>query len=778
MLGGDTGAGSPASRRWLYLLGNGLQLQEWGLEPLAAALWSGGLRQANAFDQQDTDGRGAVADLRMRLLVLEMAIAADPQRSRELLDGYLRGKPSIENVAQLATQIEVSMHRSAPPALYEYLCEAQPAEGDHWRNLLAAYEGEGNTAGAERVLDTLLDGGQPLPNGLTAVDLSMRRASILQGNGEGALARRQLERQRLGHAAYLPLLLQLASSYDQAGDLERAAAVWREALPIDVNFMAHMALAANASKRGNVDEAISALRQGDNGGLPAGMEPAVAGRLAELYLAASKQEDLKTLAAGKLRAGDLNSLRAIASVIQGQGQSAFALELLGAATRRSKDPEARFETQKMLVNCCLSAKDGDAAACKQELRRLELFAGDVPERRIQFIQILAQMAQKYAADGWIEGELWRYWHAGDALAAEQLVRLFLQADRADDLRKIMSEVDHHPDLPETWLAAIENAIVSSKYAAAGLPLGERLAKRFPQNLGYALARARLYWQSGDKDKARSLLEAIDATAVFRPEVRPQIALACQGMGNPAGARQYTEEEAAADPLAVRSPQKFLRLANMDIGEKRFDDARQHLRTAYRNPSCGDMTPLAAYLLQSAPAGADPTARMPGSDFPLTGVRRAQLLVLLCQNLDQSGKPRDADKLALAHPEFWEDAPVLAERLREHAAPEELPALAAALEEAVSQAPVPVGRLARILAAVDAKRAELELKTPATAADGLTHLARAHELDPDDFTIAESLARAYLEHKQRARASEALKDFLADNAFPEERERSRALLGAK
>jgi hypothetical protein len=170
--------------------------------------------------------------------------------------------------------------------------------------------------------------------------------------------------------------------------------------------------------------------------------------------------------------------------------------------------------------------------------------------------------------------------------------------------------------------------------------------------------------------------------------------------------------------------------------------------------------------------------MPGNDFPLTGGRRAQLLVLLCQELDQSGKPQEAQKLAMAHPELWEEAPALADRLREHAAPEELPALAAALEDAVSQAPLPVGRLARILAAVDAKRAEIELKTPATASDGLTHLARAHELAPDDFAIAESLGRVYLEHKQRARASEALKDFLADNAFPEERERSRALLGAK
>jgi tetratricopeptide (TPR) repeat protein len=769
MLGGDTGAGSPASRRWLYLLGNGLQLQEWGLEPLAAALWSGGLRQANAFDQQDTEGRGAVADLRMRLLALQMALAADPQRSRELLDGYLRGKPSIESVAQLATQIEVSMHRSAPPALYEYLCEAQPAEGDHWRNLLAAYEAEGNTAGAERVLDTLLDGGQPLPNGLAAVDLCMRRASILQAGGEGALARRQLERQRLGHAAYLPLLLQLAGSYDQAGDLDRAAAVWREALPLDVNFAAHLALAANASKRGNLEEAISVLRQGDNGALPPGMEPAVAGRLAELYLAAGRQDDLKALAAGKLRAGDFNSLRRIASVSQ-QGQSAFARELLQDAARRSKDPEMRFETQMLLVNF----QDVDAATCKQELRRLEAFAGDAPERRNQFIRILAQMAPKFGADGWIEDELWRDWHAGDALAAEELVRMFLQSDRADDLRKIMSEVDHHPDLPETWLAAIENAIVSSKYPAVGLPLGERLAKRFPQNLGYALARARLYWQSGDKDKARSLLDAIDATSVFRPEARQQIVSACQAMGDLAGARLYTEEEAAADPLAMRSPQTFLRLAILDNFEKRFDDARRHLRTAYRNQSCSDLGPLVTYLSQSAPAGADAGARMPGSDFPLSGIRRAQLLVL-CQGAEP---PDEQKQSAMAHPELWQDAPVLADRLREHASPEELPALAAALEDAVSQAAVPVGRLARILAAVDAKRAETELKTPATANDGLTHLARAHELAPDDFTIAESLARVYMERKQRARASEVLKDFLADNAFPEERERSRALLGAK
>ena len=216
---------------------------------------------------------------------------------------------------------------------------------------------------------------------------------------------------------------------------------------------------------------------------------------------------------------------------------------------------------------------------------------------------------------------------------------------------------------------------------------------------------------------------------------------------------------------------------MEVEDKHLDSARRLLLVAYRNPAASDLTPLLAYLSATGRSRPDDANRLPGAEFSLSFANRARLLAALCQDLEKT-QPAEARRLAMAHPELWSAAPAVVDSLCAAADTDKRPTLAAALEDEVAQANPPSRPLARSLEGLYAAWAETELKESGHAAEGLAHLTRAHELQPDDFAVAGRLATLYVEKKQPTRATEVLHDFLAPDAFPAERQQAQQILARK
>ena len=776
MLSSDSDGGLPDFRRWEYLLINGLQLQEWGLEPLALHLWKSALRETSAFERQDNETLSVRSEIRTHLLGLEVALAPDPARARQHVEDYLREEPLPGNVAILASQFRESAQWPSATALYEYLCRVEPADPQHWRDLFAAYQATGSNSAFELALTTLLAGKNVLPNGLSRVDLICRKATVLEEEGDGAGARDLLERARLRDPQSFPFLAQLANSYLLAGQAQTAAEIWRQAIPFDAEGRAALALASIEEGRNHPQDAIGVLQQTVER-VPGSFEAVI--ELGVLYAAAGRLDDLRALASERLQAGDLNALIGLGARIVDAPGRAVVREILTEAVQRAHDPLERFRAQRGVVDSYRTAA-GDGAAFETETRRLERFAGMTPALRIQFLQERFDVSRQRGADAWLDGELQRDWREGDGevAAGEMLVRLYLQTGRAEALRKVVAEVDRRPDLPELTLFAIEEELAPSKYAGLALPVAQRLTRRFPQKEAYALARSRVCWMAGRPDEARSLLEELDATSVFSINIADQIGDLYLALGDRSGAREFLGRAVTRDPFALRSPQTYLHLAQADIEAGQPDEARRLLLVAYRNPACTDLSPLLAYLSATGHDGPDAANRLPGSEFPLSTNGRARLLAAICENLDKTHRPADARRLAMAHPELWSDAPGVAEYLCARSGVDELAALAAALEDAVAQASPPSGPLARALSGLYVRWAATERTAADQAPEALTHLARAHELQPADFSIARQLAELYIGRKQTARATDALRDFLTPDAPPARRQEAQQVLATK
>jgi tetratricopeptide (TPR) repeat protein len=497
-----------------------------------------------------------------------------------------------------------------------------------------------------------------------------------------------------------------------------------------------------------------------------------------LYASAGRYDDLRVLAEARLQAGDLNVLIGMAAGLDDIAACRILRVVLAGAARRSHEPLERLRAQLGVVEL-FSKRDNDDAAFEVEIRRLEHFAGTTPGLRQQFMQERFEVARKRGADAWLEKELTREWRAGagDIAAGENLVRLFEATGRADALRQTVGEIDGRPDLPELTLFAIEQDLSSTKDAALALPIAQRLARRFPEKEPYALARARICWIAGRREEARAILEALDETSVFVDNVADRIGDLYAALGDRAGEREFYGRVALRDPWALRSTPAYLRLARLDIEDKALDSAHRLLLAAYRNPACTDLGPLLDYLSAAGRLLPGSGNHLPGAEFPLSAASRARLFTAVCDNLEKAD-PAQALRVARGHPEFWSAAPEVVDYLCAASGSGDWPALTAALEDAVRQADPPRWPLAHALALLYARWAADELKGSGHPAEALAHLARAHELQPEDFGVARALAGLYLEKKQMARAAEVLRDFLAPDASPAERAQAQEILARK
>ena len=766
---------SPDIRRWAYLLANGEQLQAWNLDSLAVHLWRQALREAGGFDQRTGDVDNTVIEIRRRLLSAEVATAPDPQQAGQCIAQFLGETSEPAIIGSMASELWTDGQRTAAARLYEILCQTDPANGDYWTNLFSFYETTGNDDGAERLLTLLVGGSRPLPGGMTRAELTCSLAMRREKRGDVPGACRLLEHARQSMSGAVPILLQLAQTYERAGRWDDAAVVWREAVPLDQTHAARLGLAANLERAGHRAEAAELLR----GGMKDGPDPGrveLAVRFTQLLLADQHADQARVFAFDLITRGQLEPLPAVCAAFAAAGQQATAREILSAAVLRSQEPVARFHLQQALVEQ-FAVPGSDSTAFVRQMRRLRRMAQTSENLRGEYEELLYPLAHRQGADEWLESEFRRAWKGGlgDPAAGTQLAGLAIQNHREDLLREVVQTIDHHADLPEKLLYALATSLVETDHAPLALALCERLAKRFPQKQEYALERALALWKSERRAEADQVLEALAVTAAFRDDVLEAIAGFYLGRDEKIRASDYLARIVRNDPLAVRSSQSFVQLAQILIDERRLPEAGHLLRVAYARPACEDLSPLVHYLKANGDLEGEKARDMPARDFPLTFTRRARLLAAVREQLDSEGRAEEGQRLIEAHAEFLAATPTLAAELARKATPVTVATVADCLERGAAQHSPPPASLAHQLAALYAQWAVWDTNVPTGRGEALAHLGRAFELEPDDFSLASALAKLCLAQNQPERASSVLAAFLRPDALPSEREQANRIL---
>ena len=778
----ENGEHSADARRWSYLLDTGVQLENWNLGPAAAYLWRKALQDGTAWDRRDIEVQGMLAEISNRLVVLEVATAADPEARRERVSGYLGGHPRVDLVHSAATQLLASSQFPAARQFYESLTRQEPGDGEDWRNLLAACDAGGDIDATEAILVSLLEPSRKDPSLPGRSEWIRDLAALRQFEGDAAGALRLLERAFQDGLRAAPVVSSLALSYERAGMLDDAVRVWQEGITGDyANARTYrLALARIEEQRGNLPQAISWLEAEVAGKALPGTEAAVA-QLAGLYLRTGRIDQAKDLALGLLKTNELEPLSGVVQAFVQAGQQPFIREWLRAAMRRSHDPQAHFQLQQLLLRQDLVSATEPPADFAREMRRMKKFAEATSALKSAYETARYALARQRGADRWLEGELQRDWRdgRGSFAAGEQLAGFYLDTRQVEPLRRVMQAIDARPSLPEQSLAGLEKRLTDAGLAALALPVSERLYRRFPQNELYALGRARVLWKMGSTGEADRLLEALDRSLLFRADFSAHIGALYEELGEAERARAFYYRAVERDPVGVRSAALFLRLGQMETQRKDLPAARRLLRIAFRHPAvANDLAPLVDFLQASGDLGGSRSAGLPGDGFPLTFTKRAQLLALIYQRMKTLGRLPEAQAVVAAHPGFLAGSPVLAAAWRQDAKPEQIPAFVALLEEAANLVDAPVPRIGRDLAALYVRWSDGEAndghQDPAARLD---HLVRAQRLAPDDFEVARRLAALWWENNQADRAVAALQPFLAYDAVPAEREQARALLAA-
>ena len=702
-LASDYPGRSEDTRRWTFLLVNGVQLEIWNLPSLAAYLWRQALKEATAFDQQFGDAEGTLAEIRRRLLGVEVAAAANPEEARACVEEYLSTSPPTGTAASVAGEMLNDSQASAAIQIDRYLCRTEENDGEHRRALFAAYESAGEPDVLEGSLEQLLQAKGLWPEALPRADFVCRWAAAREHNGDSAGACRVLEDEQTAHPGTLAVLVQLAQTRERTGQWDRAVEIWWKALPLDQSVASVLNLANAEDHLGHREEAIQLLNDGLKRAVEVGRGEVI-NRLTSLYLAAGKTNEARELTDRVLREGPLDALPLVAGSFAAAGQQSVARELLTAAVRRTRDPSLQVSLQQALVGLC-PVIDGNADDFRRQLARLEVFGREVPGFRNNWEVTKYKLACQAGADAFLEDDLSRRWDhgKGDYLAGERLAALYLAIHRDDRLGETIGEFDRRPMLPEQLLFGLENTLVQTGHFALALPISERLFQRFPQNEEYALQRATVLWKTNQHAEANHLLEAVAGTAVLRDDLTERVAQTYLSLGDKDRARESFEKAVQTDRAASRSPGSFLRLARLYLEAGRKSEAGSLLRTAYRQDSCDDFTPLVDYLSADGRLEGKRALEMPGEEFSLSFRRRALLLVAVSNRLEKDGRTEEARQLLFRHPGFLAEVPAAAAELCRNLSPAQAPQAVAALEVAVKQLQPPLPQLVRVLDALQARQ---------------------------------------------------------------------------
>jgi thioredoxin-like negative regulator of GroEL len=727
----------------------GNQLEEWNLHRLARDLYRNDLARDSALLSMRGEN---FRDSTTELLILNQLVSAEGNRIPYLLNEWLARGASDRKLLDAVIRLQHSGRAEAAAAVYKSLCERNP------RN-----------------------------EAICAGILNLARIRLMRKPGAAFLERLLAEEfPGLGRAMIQTAGLRLAGILDEEGEYDRSLALLNRlgrdgALNKALLFQHMLALCRSGRHR----EALAELER--NPFLAASPEFTIP--LAELYAAFGRERDAYPLLEREARSGSGNrravaaKLRELAIQVNDQSQVAAAEALLGPVPENSsfqrKNPVSEGDWKK-----ALSETDNPAATQEErfrarrsflvlqqnlpanlrveELARLKRIAMRTPSLIPEYYVLRKELAEKFGSTTDLVKELLAEWDGGrgNYHAGEIVIQILLDDERYEDLRRILNDylADAHFN-EQAWDQIGRRLLLENQYELAVRVFSE-LGARAPGDAVRALMLAEALSMSGRNDAAEAIVSPIKRIAHFDPQKHIDLAEYCLNIDRAVDAKAHL----LAAPVDVRSGAAWMRATERFLASKDFAEARECILRAKETPQAVPARALADYYSRSGQVSRlDPRV----NEFNLPPRQFRDLQIELARRLVSENNTDRAWPWIESVASLLDDAQGRAYlQSVEHTDWNRAGGLWETTENSLWEA--------RCAAAQFFVRRAQTTESPA---DALKDLARAHEVHPGSFPIAQAYVAGLLQRDDPAAARKVLRDVIDAYAEPSDRRAARQMLAS-
>lgn len=724
----------------------GNQLEEWNLHRLARDLYRSDLARDSALLSLRGEN---FRDATTGRFILNQLVSADGDDVPYLLNEWLARGASDRELLDAVVRLQHSGRAKAAAVVYKSLCDRNP------RN-----------------------------EGIRSGMLNLIQARLLQEAGTAFFERLLAEEYPgLGRAIVQTAGLRLAAMLENDGEHERSLAILerlgREGPLSKALLLRHV---QTLCKVGRQRDALAELEKSPF--LAASPEFTIP--MSELYAALGRERDAFALlerdvrsgpprrkpAAAKLRemanlAGDESRIRAAEASLgeesspdaRNQASERDWKKALLEIENPSVPLDERFRAARNFLIVQQNLPDNFRALL---LARLNRIATRNPSLLPEYYVLRKELAERSGSTEDLLKELSIEWDAGRGTyyAGEIVVQVLLQQRRFDEIDAVLTDylTDTHFN-ERAWDQIGRRLLDAQRYELAVRTFYE-LSKRMPGNPARALLLAQALFMSGKSDAADAIVSPIKRIARFDPAKNVDLVEFYLATGRAIESRPYL----LAAPVDARSGAAWIRAMNLFLKHGDFDAARDCIDHAMETPQVVPVGGLADYYWKSGEVYRhDPRVNEFGiapnqfRDLQMeiarrliakTDMERAWTWIENTASLLDDA--RGQSLLQSVEYSDWDRA----ERLWE-----------------ASESPLWETRCAR--AQFLLRRAEAS-ESPASA---LKDLARAHELHPGSFSVAQAYANRLLQSDEHSAARKVLQDVIEAYAEPADRKAARQMLAS-
>ena len=560
----------------------GTQLEEWNLHRLARDLYRNELARDSALLSMRGEN---FRDSTTELLILNQLVSAEGGRIPYLLNEWLaRGVPD-RKLLDAVIRLQHSGRTQAAAAVYKSLCERNP------RN-----------------------------EGICAGILNLARVRLMRKPGTAFLERLLAEEfLMLGRGMIQTVGLRLAGILDEEGEYDRSLALLNRlgrggVLSKALLFQHFQALC----RAGRHREALTELEK--NPFLAVSSEFTIP--LAELYAAFGRERDAYPLLEREARSGSANrraaaaKLRELAIQANDQPRAATAAALLDPlpensssqrspvnegdwkrAVREMDDPAATPEERFRAGRSFLVLQQNLPANLRvAELARLKRLAMRSRSLIPEYYVLRKELAEKFGSTTDLVKELLAEWDAGrgNYYAGEIVIQILLDQERYEDLGRILNDylADAHFN-EQAWDQIGRRLLLENQYELAVRAFSE-LRARAPGEAARELRLAEALSMSGKHDAAEAIVSPIKRIAHFDPQRHIDLAEFYLNIDRAVDAKAHL----FAAPVDVRSGAAWMHAMERFLAWEDFAEARECILHALETPQAVPTRALADYYSRS------------------------------------------------------------------------------------------------------------------------------------------------------------------------------------
>lgn len=738
--------GSSDDESWSELVQQGgNQLEEWNLHRLARDLYRSDLARDSALLSLRGEN---FRDATIGRFILNQLVSADGDEVPYLLNEWLARGASDRELLDAVVRLQHSGRVKAAAVVYKSLCDRNP------RN-----------------------------EGIRSGMLNLISVRLLQEPGTAFFERLLAEEYPgLGRAIVQTAGLRLAAMLDNDGEYERSLAIL-ERLGRDGPLSKALLLrhVQTLCKVGRHRDALAELEKSPF--LAASPEFTIP--MSDLYAALGRERDAFALlerdvrsgpprrkpAAAKLRemaslAGDESRMQAAEASLGEESSPAGrnpaserdwkkALEIENPST----PPEERFRDAR---NFLIVQQDLPDSLRVLQLARLNRLATRNPSLLPEYYVLRKELAERFGSTDDLLKELSTEWDAGRGAyyAGEIILQILLQQRRFDKVGTVLDDylTDTHFN-ERAWDQIGHRLLDGQRYELAARTFSE-LSKRMPGNPARALLLAQALFMTGKPDAADAIVSPIKRIALFDPQKNVDLVEYYLATGRAIESRPYL----LAAPVDLRSGTAWIHAMELFLKQGDFDMARDCIDHAMETPQVVPVGALADYYWKSGEVYRhDPRV----NEFGIVARQFRDLQMEIARRLIAKNDMERA----------WSWIDNIASLLDDARGRSLLQSVeysdwvrAGGLWEA-SESPLWETRCAR--AQFLLRRAEAS-ESPASA---LKDLARAHELHPGSFSVAQAYVDRLLQSDEHSVARKVLQEVIEAYAEPADRKAARQMLAS-